>query len=106
MTASRPFLVLNLPLVQACLNAPEPTVGNDNGVDAESAVESPEESAHAHMPAAHGLPRGPSLQPGYMTAEQQQHALAYQSYMAQHQASRANYSLPTQPSMPPHQPPP
>ena len=58
------------------------------------------------MPAAHGLPRGPGLQPGYMTAEQQQHAIAYQNYMAQQQAARGSYPMPPQASMATHQPPP
>ncbi|KAJ4133076.1 transcription factor of the MADS box [Fusarium falciforme] len=37
-------------LIQACLNAPEPTPGNENGVDGGDQVESPEEPANQHLP--------------------------------------------------------
>jgi hypothetical protein len=88
------------------LNAPEPVIGNENGVDAEPPVESPEDPAHAQLPPQHSLPRGPALQPNYMTPEQQQQAIAYQNYMAQqqHQAARGNYPLPPQAPMAAHQP--
>ncbi|KAI9883873.1 MAG: hypothetical protein M1823_004338 [Watsoniomyces obsoletus] len=90
-------------LIQACLNAPEPAPGAENGVDNESTVESPEESAHAQLPQA-GLARGPGLQPTYLTPEQQQQALAYQNYM-HHQAARGNYPpMPPQAPMATHQP--
>lgn len=36
-------------LIQACLNAPEPAAGNENGVDDSNAVDSPEEQP-AHLP--------------------------------------------------------
>ncbi|CAI4211137.1 unnamed protein product [Parascedosporium putredinis] len=37
-------------LIQACLNAPEPTPGNENGVDDTNQVDSPEEPAGQHLP--------------------------------------------------------
>ena len=93
------------PFLQACLNAPEPATGNENGVEPESTVESPEESAHAQLPPQHGMGRGPPLQPSYLTAEQQQQAIAYQNFMAQQQqAARGSYSIPPQAPMATHQP--
>jgi MADS-box transcription factor len=70
--------------VQACLNAPEPSSGDANGVDADNSVESPEDN-HAQVPT--GQPRGmpPNNNPipqAYMTPEA---ALHYQSYLQQQQ---------------------
>jgi len=70
---------------QACLNAPEPSSGDANGVDNDT-VESPEDN-HAQVPP--GQPRGmpPNNQPmpqAYMTPEA---ALHYQSYLQQQQQS-------------------
>lgn len=89
---------------QACLNAPEPPTGNENGVDAESPVEPPEESAHQQLPPQHaGMAGAPALPPQYMTAQQQH--IAYQNYLAsQQQGSRAQYPMPPQAGMNPHQP--
>jgi len=72
-------------LIQACLNAPEPSSGDANGVDNDT-VESPEDN-HAQVPP--GQPRGmpPNNQPmpqAYMTPEA---ALHYQSYLQQQQQS-------------------
>lgn len=36
-------------MIQACLNAPEPSQGNENGVDDPNQVDSPEEPSNAHM---------------------------------------------------------
>ncbi|QIX00695.1 hypothetical protein AMS68_006212 [Peltaster fructicola] len=87
-------------LIQACLNAPEPA--DANGVDGESAVDSPEEQHNTApaMPQAmgQGMPRGPQAQ-AYMTADQQQ-ALQYQAYLQQQQAAgQGAYPMPPQPGL-------
>ncbi|GAB7361782.1 hypothetical protein MBLNU230_g1826t1 [Neophaeotheca triangularis] len=88
-------------LIQACLNAPEPSDGN--GVEGESAVESPEEQ-HAAPPAMpqsmppQSMPRNQAPQT-YMTADQQQ-ALQYQAYMqAQQPPQPQPYPMPPQQGM-------
>ncbi|KAK5175326.1 transcription factor of the MADS box [Saxophila tyrrhenica] len=73
-------------LIQACLNAPEPA--DANGVDGESAVESPEESHASAPPMPQGMPqanmpRNSNPQP-YMSAHDQQ-AMQYQAYLQQQQ---------------------
>ncbi|QSZ34671.1 hypothetical protein DSL72_007525 [Monilinia vaccinii-corymbosi] len=78
-------------LIQACLNAPEPTGNGENGVDDGNTVESPEEPTPQHLPPQQqgrpGMPQQvPQMHPGYgnvqgLSAEQQQ-ALAYQNYIA------------------------
>ncbi|KAI9786450.1 MAG: transcription factor of the MADS box [Geoglossum umbratile] len=93
-------------LIQACLNAPEPATGNENGVgDGESAVDSPEEPTHPQLPPQAGaIPRNPQMHTGvpvssqYMTAEQQQ-AVAYQNYISQQQAAQRGHYMPAQPGM-------
>nr|POE59124.1 transcription factor of morphogenesis mcm1 [Quercus suber] len=86
-------------LIQACLNAQEPA--DSNGVDGESAVESPEEQ-HAPAPPmpqampAQNIPRNQAPQ-SYMTADQQQ-ALQYQAYLQQQQTQGA-YPMPPQGNM-------
>jgi len=87
-------------LIQACLNAPEPAGGNENGVDDQNAVESPEEPAPQHLPPQQGrpgIPQNAQMHPNYMPLEQQQ-ALAYQNYVAQQQ--RGGYPMPPQAGMP------
>nr|POE79374.1 transcription factor of morphogenesis mcm1 [Quercus suber] len=85
---------------QACLNAPEPA--DSNGVDGESAVESPEEQ-HAPAPPmpqampAQNIPRNQAPQ-SYMTADQQQ-ALQYQAYLQQQQQTQGAYPMPPQGNM-------
>jgi MADS-box transcription factor len=82
-------------LIQACLNAPEPASGNENGVDGESQIDSPEDNAHAQIPRA-GMPpqAGMPQQPyGGMTPEQ---AMQYQNYLAQQNQAAGQY-----PGMPP-----
>ncbi|KAL1311231.1 hypothetical protein AAFC00_001421 [Neodothiora populina] len=83
-------------LIQACLNAPEPA--DSNGVDGESAVESPEEQ-HASVAAPPaGMPaRNTAMPPNAygMTADQQQ-ALQYQAYLQQQQAG-GGYPIPSAP---------
>ncbi|EDU48274.1 MADS box transcription factor Mcm1 [Pyrenophora tritici-repentis] len=86
-------------LIQACLNAPEPSSGDANGVDNDT-VESPEDN-HAQVPP--GQPRGmpPNNNPmsqAYMTPEA---ALHYQSYLQQQQQQSNQYPM-AQQGMPRH----
>lgn len=85
-------------LIQACLNAPEPSTDNANGVD-DGPVDSPEDS-HAQVPT--GQPRGMAPSGGmptaYMTPEA---ALHYQQYLQQQQPS-AQYPGMPQGGMPRH----
>ncbi|KAG5971913.1 hypothetical protein E4U55_001011 [Claviceps digitariae] len=73
-------------LIQACLNAPEPTPGNENGVDGGDQVESPEEPPPQHLPpqaGRPGMPQNPHGMPGgYMPnmPMEAQH-LAYQNFV-------------------------
>lgn len=74
---------------QACLNAPEPSSGNENGVDGEQ-VESPEEPAAQHLPpqgGRPGIPQNPHMPQGYSMPPNvpmdPQQAMAYQNYMQQ-----------------------
>jgi pheromone receptor transcription factor len=81
--------------IQACLNAPEPA-GNENGVDTGDVPDSPEDVS-AMPPTQTGIPRAPP-HGGYMTQEQQQQALYYQSLQ---QGQGGQYA--GMPQMPPHQ---
>ncbi|KAI9823465.1 MAG: transcription factor of the MADS box [Thelocarpon impressellum] len=94
-------------LIQACLNAPEPAAGGENGVEGEAVVESPEEPGHAPLPPQHAtIARAGGMQPGYITEQQQRQAMAYQNYMAQQQqqVAQGNYPMPPQPGMAQHPP--
>ncbi|KAF4947538.1 hypothetical protein FGADI_10321 [Fusarium gaditjirri] len=78
-------------LIQACLNAPEPTPGNENGVDGGDQVESPEEPPNQHLPPQGnrpGMPQNPHMPNNYMPnmPMDPQQALAYQSYVQRNQA--------------------
>ncbi|OTB03971.1 hypothetical protein M426DRAFT_168668 [Hypoxylon sp. CI-4A] len=89
-------------LIQACLNAPEPSQGNENGVDDSNQVESPEEPSNSHLPPQTSRPGMPSHMPGNYVPNvpmDPQQAMAYQSYM-QHQ-QRGQFGLP-QSGMPQH----
>ncbi|KAL8802377.1 MAG: hypothetical protein Q9182_003867 [Xanthomendoza sp. 2 TL-2023] len=93
-------------LIQACLNAPEPPQGGENGIDGESNVDSPEEINHAPIPAPQAnMPRGGGMpQQHYITPEQQQQ-MAYQQYMQQQQQSvTGQYPMPPQRMPNQHQP--
>jgi pheromone receptor transcription factor len=89
-------------LIQACLNAPEPAAGNENGIDGESTVDSPEDNAHAQVQSARGTmaPQG-QMPASYMTPEQ---AMQYQTYLAQQQQQQQGAGqypgMPQQPRMP------
>ncbi|KAH8601265.1 hypothetical protein B0O99DRAFT_501665 [Bisporella sp. PMI_857] len=83
-------------LIQACLNAPEPGNNGENPDD-NNAVESPEEPAAPHLPPQTRPPmqQNPNMHPGYMpqTMQEQQQALAYQSYVQQQQRG-GGYPMP------------
>ena len=83
---------------QACLNAPEPASGNENGVDAEP-EDSPEDAGQTQIQAPQAnMPRGGGM-PQYMTPEQQQQ-MAYQQYMQQQQQGiGGQYPMPPQGTM-------
>ncbi|KAG5988466.1 hypothetical protein E4U43_003822 [Claviceps pusilla] len=92
-------------LIQACLNAPEPTPGNENGVDGGDQVESPEEPGPTHLGAQAGrpgMPQNPHGMPsGYMPSMpmEAQH-LAYQNlYRGDHAYGSG---MPPQAGMPPN----
>jgi pheromone receptor transcription factor len=90
----------NTDILKACLNAPEPAGTNENGVEDQNVVESPEESIPQHPPPQQtrpGMPQNAQMHPNYMPLEQQQ-ALAYQNYVAQQQ--RGAYPMPPQAGMP------
>ncbi|KAI4186073.1 MAG: hypothetical protein LQ346_005764 [Caloplaca aetnensis] len=92
-------------LIQACLNAPEPPQGGENGVDGESNVESPEDVNHGQIPAPQAnMPRGGGMPPQahYITPEQQQQ-MAYQQYMQQQNVG-GQYPMPPQRMPNQHQP--
>ncbi|MCJ1260444.1 transcription factor of the MADS box [Lobaria immixta] len=93
-------------LIQACLNAPEPAPGTENGIDGESNVDSPEEVAHAPIPAPPSTIRNNAgIPPHYITPEQQQQ-MAYQQYMQQQQQGvGGQYPMPPQSRMPHQQQP-
>lgn len=93
-------------LIQACLNAPEPTPGNENGVEGDQ-PESPEEAPAQHMPpqGRPGIPQHPNMPAGnYMPANvpmDPQQAMAYQNYMQRNPGY--GQGMPGQPGMPPGQ---
>jgi MADS-box transcription factor len=95
-------------LIQACLNAPEPS--SENGVDAtDLPAESPEDVPHSSVNAPQAnIPRPGGLQPGYMTHDQQQQMAYYQNLQQQQQQAQAGGQYPGMPvggrMPPPHQP--
>jgi len=88
------------PLTQACLNAPSPTGGNENGLDDQPPLESPEDASHAQMQQRAGsMAQNQAMPPGYMTADQ----AAYQQYLQQQQIQQSGqYPMPPQARMPQH----
>ncbi|MCJ1256047.1 transcription factor of the MADS box [Lignoscripta atroalba] len=83
-------------LIQACLNAPEPPQDNQNGVDGDEPVNSPEEVSHAQVPAQQpSMPRSAGMQPQYSLTPEQQQQMAYQQYMQQ-QSVGGQYPMPPQ----------
>ncbi|EYE93167.1 SRF-TF-domain-containing protein [Aspergillus ruber CBS 135680] len=82
-------------LIQACLNAPDPTT-SENGVDApEVPAETPEDVNHTNVNAAAAqqtsIPRPTGMHPGYMTNEQQQQMAYYQNHLQQQQQAGGQY---------------
>ncbi|KAK0723916.1 MADS box protein [Apiosordaria backusii] len=73
-------------LIQACLNAPEPSGGAENGDDG-NAVDSPEEPPNTHLPPQQGRPGIPqphAMPPNYMpSVGMDPSAMAYQNYVSQ-----------------------
>ncbi|KAI2637620.1 MADS box protein [Hypomontagnella submonticulosa] len=89
-------------LIQACLNAPEPSQGNENGVDDANQVESPEEPTNSHLPPQTSRPGIPShMASNYVpNVPMDPQTMAYQNYIQQHQ--RGQFGMPPQPGMPQH----
>lgn len=85
-----------LKISKACLNAPEPA-GNENGVDPGDVPDSPEDVS-SMPPQQSGMPRGAPQHAGYMTQEQQQQAIYYQSLQQNQGGQYAGM-----PQMPAHQ---
>ncbi|KAK7729858.1 transcription factor of the MADS box [Cytospora paraplurivora] len=91
-------------LIQACLNAPEPSQSNENGVDDSNQVESPEEPPNSHLQQqqqGRSIPQNPHMPPGYMPNVgpiDPQSALAYQNYVQR----GGQYAMPPQAGMPQH----
>ncbi|KAI0487485.1 MADS box protein [Xylaria cf. heliscus] len=90
-------------LIQACLNAPEPNPGNENGVDDGNQVESPEEPPNSHLPpqtSRPGMPQNPHMPTSYMSnVPMDPQAMAYQGYV---RGAPPPYAMPPQPGMPQH----
>ena len=89
---------------QACLNAPEPAAGNENGVDDSNAVDSPEEQPNTHLPpqpSRPGMPGG--HMPQYMPnpGMDPQSAMAYNYMQQQPQQQRGVQYMP-QPGLQQH----
>ena len=94
--------MLTVPLLQACLNAPDPATGDQNGVDPENDADSPEDNPQMPAPQAN-MPRGAAPGGGmpahYITPEQQQQ-MAYHQYMQQQQQGvGGSYPMPPQSSL-------
>ncbi|KAI1163593.1 MADS box protein [Nemania serpens] len=91
-------------LIQACLNAPEPNPGNENGVDDSNQVESPEEPPNSHLPpqtSRPGMPQNPHMPAGYMpNVPMDPQAMAYQGYVQRN--APPPYGMPPQSGMPQH----
>jgi pheromone receptor transcription factor len=92
-------------LIQACLNAPEPTPGNEN-VEGGDQVDSPDEPANQHLPpqgSRPGMPQNPHMPGPYMPNMplDPQQAMAYQTYVQQRNQGYAS-GMPPQPGMPPN----
>lgn len=90
-------------LIQACLNAPEPPTGNENGVDDGNQVESPEEPANTHLPPQQSRPGMPqNHMPGNYMPNVPMDPLAYSNYVQQPRGG-PQYAMP-QSSLPQHTP--
>ncbi|KAL9122589.1 MAG: hypothetical protein Q9187_000860 [Circinaria calcarea] len=84
-------------LIQACLNAPEPTQDNQNGVEGDEPDNSPEDVGPAQVPTQQAnMPRSGGMQPQYSLTPEQQHQMAYQQYIQQQQGGVGQYPMPPQ----------
>lgn len=83
-------------LIQACLNAPEPS-GGENGVDDGVDAQSPDDVPAMPQP-THNMPQSAPNQGGYMTPEQTQ---IYYQQLRQQQQNSGQYA--GMPPMPQHQ---
>ena len=78
------------------MNAPEPLQDNQNGVDGEETVNSPEEVSHTQVPAQQAsMPRSNAMQAQYGLTPEQQQQMAYQQYMQQQNVG-GQYPMPPQ----------
>jgi len=84
-------------LIQACLNAPEPS--SENGVDGADDVASPDDVTSMPQPPP-AMPRAPAHNTGYMTQQEQQQALYYQQLQQQQNQGGQYAGIP---QMPQHQ---
>ncbi|KPI42441.1 Transcription factor of morphogenesis MCM1 [Cyphellophora attinorum] len=80
-------------LIQACLNAPEPS--GENGADGADDIPSPDDVQSMPQPPA--MPRQPAQQTGYMTHEQQQQAMYYQQLQQQQNQGGQYAGMPQMP---------
>ncbi|PGH26400.1 hypothetical protein AJ80_01898 [Polytolypa hystricis UAMH7299] len=88
-------------LIQACLNAPEPT-GAENGVEVpEVPAEPSDDVTHGTVGAQQtNIPPRPGMHPGYMTSEQQQQMAYYQNLQQQQQQQQQAQAGGQYPGMP------
>jgi MADS-box transcription factor len=87
-------------LIQACLNAPEPSTGNENGVDDSNQVDSPEEGPNPHLAPqpprqqqAPGMPQQAHMPGNYMTGMPTMDPMAYSGYVQQ-ATRQGQYAVP------------
>ncbi|EEQ87181.1 MADS-box transcription factor, other eukaryote [Blastomyces dermatitidis ER-3] len=85
-------------LIQACLNAPEPTT-NENGVEVpEVPPETSDDVSHANVAGQQpNIPRPGGMHPGYMSSEHQQQIAYYQNLQQQQQQAQAGGQYPGMP---------
>lgn len=94
--------------LQACLNAPEPSQGGENGVDDGNQVDSPEEAPQQHMPPQgarqQGMPQNPHMPPNYMpNMGMDPSNLAYGGYVGQQRGGGYPMGQSGMPQHAPHQ---
>jgi MADS-box transcription factor len=89
--------------LQACLNAPEPNPGNENGVDDASQVDSPEEPPNSHLQpqsSRPGMQQNPHMPASYMPNVPMDPQAMYQGYVQR--GAPPPYGMPGQSGMPQH----
>ncbi|OIW31020.1 SRF-type transcription factor [Coniochaeta ligniaria NRRL 30616] len=88
-------------LIQACLNAPEPSSGNENGVDDSNQVDSPEDTPNQHLapqPQRQAMQQNHGMPPAYMSGVPMD-PMAYSGYVQQTRGPQ--YAMP-QAGLPQH----